>query len=122
MPDILDQFRLNGKVAIVTGGSRGMGKSIALGLAEAGADVVVASRTLSDIQAVAEEIRRRGRQSLVLQVDVSRQSDVEGLLHSTLETFHQVDILVNNAGISPFYKSMQKMTKVERPVLGHVRG
>lgn len=113
MPGILDQFRLDGKVAIVTGGSRGIGRSIALGLAEAGADVVVASRTLAGVQAVAEEIEQCGRQSLPLKVDVSRESDVEGLLRETLEAFHQVDILVNNAGISPFYKSMQKITREE---------
>lgn len=113
MPGILDQFRLDGKVAIVTGGSRGLGRSIALGLAEAGADVVVASRTLAGVQMVAEEIEQRGRRSLPLKVDVSRQSDVEGLLRDTLEVFHQVDILINNAGISPVYKSMHKMTREE---------
>ena len=113
MPDILDTFRLDGKVAIVTGGSKGIGKSIALGLAEAGANVVVASRTLANAQTVAEEVKQRGRRSLALKTDVSRQSDVEELLHNTLETFQQIDLLVNNAGISPFYKSMQKITKEE---------
>ncbi|MBI2876113.1 MAG: SDR family oxidoreductase [Candidatus Tectomicrobia bacterium] len=113
MPGILDRFRLGGKVAIVTGASRGIGRSIAVGLAEAGADVVAASRTLTDVQAVAEEIAQLGRRSLALKVDVSQQPDVEGLLQHTLEAFHRVDILVNNAGISPYYKSMHKMTKEE---------
>lgn len=94
----LDIFNLEGKVAIVTGGSRGFGKAIALGLAKAGADVVVASRTQSDLDVVAEEIKALGRKSLAVATDMLDRASIEKLATRTMETFGKIDILVNNAG------------------------
>jgi len=94
----LEVFSLEGKVAIVTGGGRNIGKAIALGLAEAGADVVVAARTSSEIEQTALEIEERGRRGLPLPADVRDAGQVENLVRRTLERFGKVDILVNNAG------------------------
>jgi NAD(P)-dependent dehydrogenase (short-subunit alcohol dehydrogenase family) len=94
----IEMFKLDGKVAIVTGGSRGLGKAIALGLADAGADVVVASRTQSDLDAVAEEIRAKGRKSLALATDMLDRASIENLASKTIEAFGKIDVLVNNAG------------------------
>lgn len=94
----LDIFNLEGKVAIVTGGSRGFGKAIALGLAKAGADVVVASRTQSDLDVVANEIKSVGRKSLAIATDMLDRSSIENLAAKTMEAFGRIDILVNNAG------------------------
>jgi len=93
-----EMFNLEGKVAIVTGGSRGFGKAMALGLAEAGADVVVASRTQADLDRVAEEIRSKGRRSLAIATDTTDMDSVKNLAAKTIEAFNKIDILVNNAG------------------------
>ena len=96
----LPNFSLAGKVAIVTGGSKGIGREIALVFAEAGADVVVSSRGLdSSLENVAEEIRTLGRRSLAVPADIRKKSDVERLVQMTLDEFGVIDILVNNAGI-----------------------
>ncbi len=92
-------FDLSGRVAIVTGGGRGLGRTIALGLADHGADVVVVSRTLAQVEQVAGEIAARGRQALALQVDTSQRADVERMIERTLQGWGRLDILVNNAGI-----------------------
>jgi NAD(P)-dependent dehydrogenase (short-subunit alcohol dehydrogenase family) len=92
-------FDLTGKVAIVTGGGRGLGRVIALGLAEHGADVVVVSRTAAQVDTVAGEITALGRKALALQVDTSARADVERMVARTLETWGRIDVLVNNAGI-----------------------
>jgi len=91
-------FSLQGKVAIVTGGSRGFGKAIALGLADAGADVVVASRTQADLDNVAEEIEAKGRKSLAIATDTTKLDSIKNLAAKTIESFEKIDILVNNAG------------------------
>jgi len=96
----IPNLSLEGKVAIVTGGSRGIGKAIALGFAEAGADVVVCSRTLADLEKVAEEIQALGRRSLAVETNISVKSDVDNLVEKTLEKFGTIDILVNNAAIN----------------------
>lgn len=95
---ILEQMSLEGKVAIVTGASRGLGRAMAMGLAEAGAEVVVVSRTLSDLEKVAGEIRALGRGCLPVRADVSRREDVECMVRRTMERFGRIDILINNAG------------------------
>jgi len=94
-------FSLDGKVALVTGGSRGIGKAAALGFAEAGADVVVASRKLPDLEEVAEEIRKLGRKSLAVEAHVGRLEERKQLVTRVKEEFGRIDILVNNAGTSP---------------------
>ncbi len=89
---------LSGKVAMVTGSARGIGREIALRLAEAGADVVVSD--VADAEPVAEEIRKTGRQSLAVTADVTSASDVASLVEKVVEKFERIDILVNNAGIA----------------------
>ena len=102
-------MELSGKTAIVTGSARGIGRAIALRFANDGADVVINYvRSTAGAQEVAQAVRARGRQALVVQADVSQRSQVETLLQQTLEVFGKVDILVSNAGIvidKPFVES-----------------
>lgn len=100
---------LEGKVAMVTGASRGLGKMIALGLAHAGAKVVLASRNLEATEQVAKEIHSLGGQAISVKTDVTRMEDLKGLRDCGLEKFGKIDILVNNAGISPIYKKAEKI-------------
>ena len=95
---ILDLFKLTDKVAIVTGAGKGIGRGIAWAFAEAGADVVGAARTQSDLDETARGIEERGRRALTVQTDVTKTQDLERLVAATLEEFGRVDILVNNAG------------------------
>lgn len=96
---ILDEFRLDGKVAIVTGGGRGLGKVMALALAEAGADVVVAARTAGEIAQTASEVKGLGRKSLAISTDVTKANQVTKMVGQTISEFGKIDILVNNAGL-----------------------
>jgi NAD(P)-dependent dehydrogenase (short-subunit alcohol dehydrogenase family) len=92
--------KLENRIAIVTGGSQGIGRGIALALAEAGADVVVnCDRNVEKAEAVAKEIRSLGRRATVAQADVSKIGDVERMVRQSLATFGAIHILVNNAGI-----------------------
>ena len=93
-------MKIKDKVAIVTGAAQGIGKGIAFGLAEAGADVVNCDQNLDGAERVANEIRALGRRAMVAQADVSKSSDVNRMVQQTLETFGKIDILVNNAGIA----------------------
>lgn len=99
-------MRLENKVALVTGGGRGIGRSSALALAKEGAKVAVAARTLSEVQSVAEEIRKMGADALAIQVDVSKEVDVERMVEKTVETFGRIDILLSNAGVNLMSKSI----------------
>ena len=89
---------LTGKVAVVTGSSRGIGKAIALALAKAGADVVITSRDVESLAPVRKEIQSCGRKALAVRLDVRIQQDIRGLASRALDYFGHVDILVNNAG------------------------
>jgi NAD(P)-dependent dehydrogenase (short-subunit alcohol dehydrogenase family) len=91
-------FSLADRVAIVTGAGRGIGKAIALGLADAGADVVVGARTVSDIEATAGEITAKGRKALAVPTDVRQSDQVGNLVDKAVAQFGTIDILVNNAG------------------------
>jgi len=93
-------YDLNGKVAIVTGGGKGIGKSIALGLAECGAKIVVASRSKEELEAVANEIKERGGEAIAVVTDLMITDQIPALVDATIEAFERVDILVNNAARS----------------------
>ena len=102
----LDRFRVPGKIALVTGASRGIGRVIALGLAEAGADIVLASRKLPDLEAVAQEITRMGRRALAVPANVRHLPEIENLVRKAIEEFGCINILVNNAGANPVFGSV----------------
>lgn len=91
-------LELNGKVAVVIGGTSGIGRAIARGLAEAGADVIATSRRQEQVDAVARDIEERGRRTLRVTSDVADRPSLEHILAASLEAFGQVDILVNSAG------------------------
>jgi len=95
-------FSLEGKVALVTGGSRGIGRAIALTFAENGADVVVSSRKLPDLEVVAEEIRVRGRKGVAIASHVAKLEESTNLVEKVKAEFGRIDILVNNAGTNPY--------------------
>jgi len=98
---ILDRFRLDDKVAIVTGAGRGIGQGCALACAEMGAHVACAARTPQQIEATAEQVRALGRRAIAVPCDVMQPDHLDQLVDQTLAEFGRIDILVNNAGGSP---------------------
>ena len=102
---------MSGKVVVVTGGSRGLGRAMALGFAEAGADVVVASRKIDDCNKVVAEIEAMGRVSLAVAANVSHWDQCDALVETVYERFCHVDVLVNNAGLSPVYDKPSDVTE-----------
>jgi NAD(P)-dependent dehydrogenase (short-subunit alcohol dehydrogenase family) len=100
-------FDLTKRVAIVTGSGRGIGKAIALGLAQAGADVVVLARTAADIEKTASEIRALGQRALAIPTDVRVTDQIYHVVEATMKEFGWIDILVNNAGASFFTPTLQ---------------
>ena len=99
----MTEFSLDGKVVIVTGASRGIGRAIALRLAQAGASVVVSSRKLENVQPVADEIVAAGGQALAVQAHVGTAGDVAALVAQAVETFGRVDVAINNAATNPHF-------------------
>ena len=104
-------FSLEGKVALVTGGSRGIGEATALGFARAGADVAVASRKIEDLEKVAEKIRGMGRKALAVEAHIARMDQLQPLVDRVVKEFGRIDILVNNAGTNPSLSSTLEMTE-----------
>jgi len=94
---------MTGKVALITGGSRGLGKAMALGFAEAGADIIVASRRLDSCEDVARAVEKLGRRAMSYVCHVGRWNDCDALADAAYARFGKVDILINNAGKSPLY-------------------
>ena len=95
---VLERFRVDGKIAIVTGAGRGIGAASALALAEAGANVVLAARTEQQLEMVANQARTLGAKTLVVTTDVDKDGSLESLVNATIEEFGTIDIVVNNAG------------------------
>jgi len=95
---VLERFRVDGKVAIVTGAGRGIGAATAIALAEAGADVLLAARTKEQLDEVAEQVRAHGRRALVVPTDVDDEERLAGLADTAVAEFGRLDIVINNAG------------------------
>ena len=104
-------FSLEGKTAIITGGSRGLGREMALAFAEHGANIVVASRKVENCEIVANEVRALGRRALAIGYHAASWSDAEMLATAAIAEFGHIDILVNNAGMSPLYSSLAEVTE-----------
>jgi NAD(P)-dependent dehydrogenase (short-subunit alcohol dehydrogenase family) len=107
-----DLFDLTDRVAVVTGGSRGLGREMVLGFARAGADVVIASRKVESCQALARQVEAEtGRRALAHACHVGRWEDLDRLADAAYQTFGKVDVLVNNAGMSPLYDQVVNVTE-----------
>jgi NAD(P)-dependent dehydrogenase (short-subunit alcohol dehydrogenase family) len=102
---------LAGKVALVTGGSRGLGRSMVLAFADAGADVIIASRKLENCQATAAEVEAKGHRALAVSCHVGHWDELEPLVEQSYDCFGRVDVLVNNAGMSLLYPSLPEVTE-----------
>jgi len=107
---------ISGKVAVVTGAARGIGRASALKLADAGADVVIPDLDLAGAEKTAQEVRKKGKNSLAIQADVSKSDDVDRIFQETKTKFGKVDILVNNAGVGtsvrkPFFEQQLEVWK-----------
>ena len=116
---ILDKFRLEGKKAFVTGGSRGIGKSVAMALAEAGADIAIVARGLAAAEETAHEIERLGVRAIAVKADVTVPEQVDGMMKTIVGKFGTVDVAFNNAGIAVVenaeemsYESLKKVIDV----------
>ena len=118
-------FDLTGRVAVVTGGSRGLGREMILGFARHGADVVIASRKLDACEQLAEEVEKEtGRRALAVACHVGRWADCDALFKKTYEVFGRADVLVNNAGMSPLYPSLAECSEelFDKVVAVNLRG
>ena len=111
MTEISELFDLSGRVALVTGGSRGLGREMALAFARAGADVVITSRKIDACETVAAEIESLGRQSLAYPCHMGHWDEIEGLVDAVYNRFGRLDILVNNAGMSPLAPSLAETSE-----------
>jgi NAD(P)-dependent dehydrogenase (short-subunit alcohol dehydrogenase family) len=101
-----DLFSLEGKTALITGGSRGLGREMALAFADHGAHVIVASRKIENCEIVADEVRSRGRRAMAIAYHAASWDDATRLAEVSIKEFGTIDILVNNAGMSPLYPSL----------------
>ena len=106
----LPNFSATGKIVVVTGASKGLGRAMAMGFAEAGADVVVSSRKIEACEIVADEIRALGRRALPVRCHVGDWAECDALIDATVAEFGRIDVLVNNAGIAPIPPSLRDVT------------
>ncbi len=112
MKTLADRMSVAGKVVVVTGGSRGLGRAMVLGFAEAGADVVISSRKLDGCERLAQEVTAlTGRAALPVACHVGRWGDCDDLVAAALSEFGRIDVLVNNAGMSPLYETLAGVTE-----------
>jgi NAD(P)-dependent dehydrogenase (short-subunit alcohol dehydrogenase family) len=111
-------FDLSGKVALVTGGSRGLGHQIVRVFAEHGADVIIASRKLENCETVAEEVRALGRRALAVSVHAAKWDSIDALIDTAYNWGGQVDVLVNNAGMGPAVPSHEVTEQLFDSVVG----
>jgi NAD(P)-dependent dehydrogenase (short-subunit alcohol dehydrogenase family) len=114
---ILDRFRLDGKVAIVTGASSGLGVAFAQALAEAGADVALAARRVDRLEQTRELVEAAGRRAITVATDVARPEDATALVERTVAELGRVDVLVNNAGIGTAYPATRETPEQFRQVI-----
>jgi NAD(P)-dependent dehydrogenase (short-subunit alcohol dehydrogenase family) len=112
MTGVPELFDLTGKVVVITGGSRGLGRSMAFGLAEAGAHLLVSSRKLDACEAVAAEVTEQtGRRAVAHACHVAKWDECDALAEAAYEAFGRVDVLINNAGMSPLYDKVTDITE-----------
>jgi len=109
----MSYFSDEAKVAIVTGAGRGIGKAIALTLAETGADITVVARTRKQVDQTTEEIRQLGQKALALPTDVTKEDQKKEVVERTLSQFNKIDILVNSAGISGSMKPVVFISRIK---------
>ncbi|KPM54257.1 short-chain dehydrogenase [Frankia sp. R43] len=117
MSEILDLFRLDGRVAVVTGASSGLGAGFARALAEAGADIVLAARRADRLEVVAKSVRETGRRALPVTTDVSSPEQCTALAEAAMAEFGRVDILINNAGFGTAVPALREQPDEFRRVL-----
>lgn len=113
-----DLFDLSGKVALVTGGSRGLGQQMVMAFARAGADVIISSRKLDACEAVAADVRALGRRALAYACHAAKWDEIDGLIAAAYAEFGRIDILVNNAGMSPAVPSHEVSESLFDSVVG----
>jgi NAD(P)-dependent dehydrogenase (short-subunit alcohol dehydrogenase family) len=110
MTHISDQFSLENKVAIITGSSKGIGKAIAKGLAQRGAQVVISSRSQEACDAVANEFTKEGLKAVGIACHIGKEEQRINLVNTTIDAFGRIDVLVNNAAINPIYSPIEEVT------------
>ena len=112
---ILDSFKLDGKVAVITGAGRGLGRAMAVRFANCGADIVAAARTVSQLEETADLVRQVGRKCVIVPTDVGESAQCNALIAAAIKEFERVDVMINNAGIGEdsFGKPIEKITDEE---------